>query len=305
MYNYELSELSNVSTSSNYSKDDSFEEISKNEDFNPQDSFGHLISHIIWKDLELFQRVEKNNEIPPFIEPEEKQISKNTNNFMNFKENTKDYLPSKFSVFLKEDEKTNSFEKTKNSSDENEQNNIIIVPFNINKIQKRIDYSKNYFKKYLSKYLTIKANNIIQSSCLPIEYKQKIYLPNYRSFTGNPTERDNLQFLDFTIADIFGYYKKKVNRFHLQEKNKILINGILNFIEWSDGNDIKKYEEILSFFNNDLRTEIELFYKSKTFKEYANDPKTKIFEDEFQRQKHFSLLETNGFIKMVEQFKKI
>ena len=101
MYNYELSELSNVSTSSNYSKDDSFEEISKNEDFNPQDSFGHLISHIIWKDLKLFQRVEKNNEIPPFNEPEEKQISKNTNNFMNFKENTKDYLHNKFSVFFK------------------------------------------------------------------------------------------------------------------------------------------------------------------------------------------------------------
>ena len=177
-----------------------------------------------------------------------------------------------------------------------------IVPFKIHKIQRRIDYAKTKFKKHLSKYLTKKANYLIQNSDLPLRYKKKIFLPNYKSFTGNPIEKENSEFLSLTIENVFGYYKEGIKNCKLQEKNKKSIEEIINLVERSQ--NIQQYQEIITFFKMELREGIELFYKSKDFQEYANDPITKLLDDEIKRQKNFSLLETNGFIKMVELFKK-
>lgn len=237
-----------------------------------------------------------------FKTQEEKIISNNKNLFIVCKENiTENCLKvPKNETENNEEKEDNS--KTKNSSKENEQNSPTIVPFKIHKIQKRIDYAKNKFKKHLSKYLTKKANDLIQNSDLPLSYKQKIFLPNHKSFTGNPKEKDNSKFLSFTIENVFGYYKEGIKNCKLQKKNKTSIEAIINFVEWSQ--NIQQYEEIITFFKMELREGIELFYKSKDFQEYANDPITKLLDEEFKRQKNFSLLETNGFIKMVELFKK-
>ena len=65
-----------------------------------------------------------------------------------------------------------------------------------------------------------------------------------------------------------------------------------------------KYKEIQSFFKMNFEKAIELFYNSQDFEKYANDPKTKYLDKEFKAQKGFSLLEPNGFIKMVKQYEK-
>ena len=192
--------------------------------------------------------------------------------------------------------------KTKDSSEESVKTSSKINLFTTHKFQQRIDYAKNHFKMYLSKYLTAKANALITKSKLPKLYKQKISLPNYRSFTGNPKEKDNIEFLSFTIQRIFGYHKEGCKNYKYQKKNAKIIEDILNWIEWQT--NIQKYEEITSFFKTELSKEIENFYESKLFKVYANNNKTKILDVEFERQKGFSLLEKNGFLKMVEQFKK-
>ena len=69
------------------------------------------------------------------------------------------------------------------------------------------------------------------------------------------------------------------------------------------GNNVK-YKEIQSFFKMNFEKAIELFYNSQDFEKYANDPKTKYLDKEFKAQKGFSLLEPNGFIKMVKQYGK-
>lgn len=238
-----------------------------------------------------------------FKTQEEKIISNNKNLFFVCKENTSEKcLTIPKNETEKEEEKGDN-SKTKNSSKEDEQNSPKIVPFKIGKIQKRIDYAKNRFKKHLSKYLTKKANYLIQNSDLPQDYKKKIFLPNYKSFTGNPKEKDNSEFVSsFTIENVFGYYKEGSKNYKRQIKNEKLIEDIINYIEWESYNP--QYEEIKNFFKMGLRKGIELFYKSNDFQKYADDPKTKLLDDEFKRQKNFSLLETNGFIKMVELYKK-
>lgn len=199
-------------------------------------------------------------------------------------------------------EKGDSSKNTKNTSDECKKNPKPIK-FLVSNLKERIDYTINHFKKHLSQYLTNEANKLIKKSSLPEEYKAKISLPNYKSFTGNPTKDDNKNFLGFKIQEIFGYYKYKEGdkKFRLQEKNKKAIYDIINFIE--RGNSTK-YEEISSFFNMNLEKGIELFYGSKAFKKYAEDPKTKCLDKIFKNQKGFGLSDKNGFIKMVNQFKK-
>ena len=237
-----------------------------------------------------------------FKTQEEKIISNNKNLFITCKENTIENCLRVPKNETEKDEEKEDNSKNKNSSKEKEQNSPTIVLFKIHKIQKRIDYAKNKFKKHLSNYLTKKANYLIQNSDLPQRYKQKIFLPNYKSFTGNPKEKDNSEFLSFTIENVFGYYKDGIKNCKLQEKNKASIEEIINFVEWSQ--NIQQYEEIITFFKMELREGIELFYKSGDFQEYANDPITKLLDEEFKRQKNFSLLEKNGFIKIVELSKK-
>ena len=155
--------------------------------------------------------------------------------------------------------------------------------------------SKRYFSKFLKNY----ANNLIKNIS-----DKRLFLPNYQSFTGNPTEKDNYMFLFFSIQQIFGYYKKGSQKIRYQIKNKELIENILNILNNHElGNNVK-YKEIQSFFKMNFEKAIELFYNSQDFENYANDPKTKYLDKEFIAQKGFSLLEKNGFIKMVKQYEK-
>lgn len=53
-----------------------------------------------------------------------------------------------------------------------------------------------------------------------------------------------------------------------------------------------------------LQKAYEMFYESAKFHEYQLDPKTIEYDEEFQRQKKFSLLEKNGFIRLAKMGNK-
>ena len=168
-------------------------------------------------------------------------------------------------------------------------------------ISKRIDYHVKYFKTNFSSFLTKSCNEKI--SCLPKNIKKKISLPNHESFTGNPKESDNYAFLSFSVREILCYSKKGKDgnsKNSRQEKNKVKIQKILDYIE---GENDEKYEEIESFFNMKLEDAYSLFYQSPEFEEYSKDNKTIFLDGEFKAQKGFSLLEPNGFIKMLKMYK--
>lgn len=171
------------------------------------------------------------------------------------------------------------------------------------KPSKRIDYSLKYFKTFFSKYLKELSNKIIEESKLPSEFKkQKICSPNHISYTGNPKESDDYKFLFFTVQDILVYYKGENCKNSLQKKNKATIESILSFIV--ESNDESKYEEVRNFFKMSLEQVYELYYKDEAFKKYAEDEKAIYLDQEFKAQNGFSLLENNGFIKVVKMHGK-
>ena len=170
------------------------------------------------------------------------------------------------------------------------------------KPSQRIDYSLKYFKTFFSKYLKDLSNKIIEESKLPSEFKkQKICSPNHISYTGNPKESDDYKFLFFTVQDILVYYKGENCKNSLQKKNKATIESILNFI---DENNDESYEEVRNFFKMSLEQVYELYYKDEAFKKYAEDEKAIYLDQEFKAQNGFSLLENNGFIKVVKMHGK-
>ena len=183
-------------------------------------------------------------------------------------------------------------------------NNPILIPFQTKKPQKRIDYAIKYFKTHFSNFLKEYGNKLIKGSLLPKALKNlKLFLPNHLSFTGNPTEQDNYKFLFFTVEDIFCYYKNEDCKVSRQKKNKTTIEKILQFIEGNDNDG--KYEHVKSFFKMRLEDAYMLFYHMpEYFQKYATDSKTINLDKEFQAEKGFSLLDTNGFIKFCKMLRK-
>ena len=192
-----------------------------------------------------------------------------------------------------------NLKKASNASIKSEKLNQVIVKAFSEKIYQRIDYGKKFFKTNFSSFLKNHANRLIQKSYLPKNLKQKISSPNSLSFTSNVNDSDNLAFLSFSIQKIFCYYKES-NRCQnsLQIKNQKKIENIMNYIENCENDS--KYEKIYSFFKMSLEDAYELFYESEEFKRYAETSKAIEQDKEFKAQKRISLLEKNGYIKMIK-----
>lgn len=193
--------------------------------------------------------------------------------------------------------------KTFITSKETDSSIQMIIKSNSKKPSKRIDYAIKYFKTFFSKFLKDKSNKVKSESKLPSELKKlNIFLPNHISYTGNPKESDDYKFLSFSVQDILTYYKGENSKNSLQKKNKATIESILNFID--ENGDEEKYKEVKAFFTMSLEDAYELYYKDKAFKKYAEDEKAIYLDQEFKAQNGFSLLEKNGFIKVVKMHGK-
>ena len=172
------------------------------------------------------------------------------------------------------------------------------------KIEQRIDYCIKHFKVYTSKFLKEYGNKLINDCKFQNEMKNlKLFSPSYKYFTGNSNEKENKIFLNFTVEQIFSYPDttlKKDNR--LQKKNKDIINTLLNYIENKYDIEVpENMEKLKNFLKMTFEDIIILFYNSKQFKDYSSDPKTLFLDKHFIKIKGFSLLEKNGFIKLIKK----
>ena len=207
-----------------------------------------------------------------------------------------------------EDQNLDAQNKNQNVSDSGLKKTFITskeTPNSIQKVSKskkpskRIDYALKYFKTFFSRYLKDQSNKVKSKSQLPSELKKpNIFSPNHISYTGNPKESDDYKFLSFSVQDILTYYKGENSKNSLQKKNKETIERILNFID--ESGEEEKYEEVKDFFKMSLEDAYELYYKDEAFKKYAEDEKAIYLDQEFKAQNGFSLLEKNGFIKVVK-----
>ena len=169
----------------------------------------------------------------------------------------------------------------------------------INKINRkyfRVEDAKKHIKKAISQFATQKLNSLIQSSELGVKFKKVIHLPNYKLFTSNSKELDNLDFLSFSVKKIFTYGKKDGNR---QDKNEKNLSRILEYKKYPE--KTKKIKEFLELTYKDI---IKLFYKSSNFDEFKNSKLTIFFNEGIKDQKKISLLEDEGLLKLFEMTKK-
>ena len=160
----------------------------------------------------------------------------------------------------------------------------------------RVEDAKKHIKKAISQFATQELNRLIKSSELGTKFKKPIHLPNYKLFTSNSKELDNLDFLSFSLKKVFIYGKKDGNR---QDKNEKNLSRILEYKKYPE--KTKKIKEFLDLTYQDI---IKLFYKSSNFEEFRNTKLTQFFDEGIKSQKKISLLEDEGLLKLFEMTKK-
>ena len=218
-----------------------------------------------------------------------KKISKKKEvNFLTKKSNSNDEK-KEVNLQLKNDENCKNIKINSliNKSD-------IDIPSDI--IYRKDTYYK-HFKVNFGKYIKNRMN-ILKNKCFPYYNRNNFSTPNYK-YIGNPKEKDNFNFLSFTIKEILIYGKDK-DKFNRQYNNELLIN----YIEENEEKAYDKvaYKEIIQFLNIKLEDTIKQYYDDENeFDKIKNDKKYNFFDKYYQREKGFSLLEKYGFLKALKQ----
>lgn len=169
-----------------------------------------------------------------------------------------------------------------------------------NKIYRKDAYFK-HFKAIFVKYLKNKINTL-KDICFPNYFLNKFSTPNYR-FTGNAKEIDNYIFLSWPIKEILIYNENEKNE-NRQYNNKLLIK----YIEKNEkkAKDKKTYHELVIYLNNKLENAYLEFYDNKSEFDKIQSDKDCIFYDKyFKKETGMSLLEKNGFLKVIKNKKEI
>ena len=167
------------------------------------------------------------------------------------------------------------------------------------KIKYRKDAYYKYFKKIFGKFLKKRINKF-KNICFPEYNKNKFSSPSYK-YIGNPKEKDNYNFLSYKLKDVLIYGKDQIKQ-NRQYNNDLLIK----FIEKNESKAKNKeiYNKLILFLNNTLENAFIEFYEDKyEFELINNNRKCLFFDAYFKKQKGFSLLEKNGFIKAVSNKK--
>ena len=164
----------------------------------------------------------------------------------------------------------------------------------------RIDMAKKHFKVRISQFATDTINKLIKESDIYEVIKDTIHLPNSLLFTSKVTENANIQFLNYTIREIFIIGKDSEE---LQRKNFLTISRIYEIFKKYEKlpENLQKIKNFLEMRYEDL---IKMFYDSAEFNIFKNEQKTKFFDDGTKAQEGFSLLENYGLIKLFKMLKK-
>ena len=162
---------------------------------------------------------------------------------------------------------------------------------NNDKNQKNYIYRKDayykHFKSLFAKYIKDKANKL-KNICLPHFDKNNFFAISYK-YTGNPKEKDNLQFLSFSIKDLLSYGKDKKLK-NRQYHNELLIKSIEQKELISKDRII--YTELINFLNNNFYHENEII---------KNDSKCLFFDKHYKSETNNSLIEKYGFLKILKK----
>ena len=119
----------------------------------------------------------------------------------------------------------------------------------------RKDAYYKHFKSLFAKYIKNKANRL-KNICFPYFNQNNFFAISYK-YTGNPKEKDNLQFLSFSVKDLLSYGKDK------KIKNRQYYNEqLIQYIEQNESNSKNNiiYMELNNFLNDTVENELIIFY---------------------------------------------
>ena len=162
-----------------------------------------------------------------------------------------------------------------------------------NHIYRKDAYYK-HFKSLFAQYIKNKANRL-KNICFPYFNQNNFFAISYK-YTGNPKEKDNLQFLSFSVKDLLSYGKDK------KIKNRQYYNEqLIQYIEQNKSNSKSNiiYMELINFLNDTIENQLINFYQeNKTIK---NDSKCLFFDEHFKNETNISLIEKNGYLKILKK----
>ena len=189
-------------------------------------------------------------------------------------------------------------------SDDHMQINEEAIPkiFDITKVEKtnkksiplypRIDDYKIYWRAKINKYYIERINSLIEESDLPNELKKIIHAPYYKGFTINVKCSSTKEDLGKAMSTILTIGHKAQKN---QSQNCTNIEAIFNYNATHQSESVQKIVDLLLKTYEQV---IREFYESPKFVELCNDDTAKFYDEEFKKQKGFSLFEKNGLIKI-------
>ncbi len=217
-------------------------------------------------------------------------------NVSNNKENNDLYKETKNTTL------SNELTMNMNMSNMTNINNMIFDNSSSNTSLYRQDY---YIKQFKVQYSIWLRNYLNQKLKLLIEETKncrkhlKFYPLNSLKFTANPKYEDNKYFLSLKIKEILIVGIDSIKSSN-QKKNKENIEIIENKIYKENKN---ANQDLLEFLNSSMEDSIKTFYKSEQFQKFKNNDQTKLNDAKFEQEKNFSLLEDNGFIHLIKNYK--
>ena len=156
----------------------------------------------------------------------------------------------------------------------------------------RIDDWKIYLRVKINKYYIQNLNSLVEESDLPKELKKIIHAPYYKGFTIKvkcSSTKEDLGKKMRTILTI-GHETQKN-----QSQNLRNIQAIINY---NLNNQSESVQKIVDLLNKTYEEVIGDFYESPKFLELCNDDTAKFYDEEFIKQKGFSLFEKDGLIRI-------
>ena len=274
------------------------------------------IGNFIEDDFPLFENFDYN----PFLQEQKESKDKveNKNHSLNREEDKtngyklvnrliykKPFNNKKILFLIKKDEHKQNQKNKSQSIDNNNNEMKKFIKFKCNNMNKEKIYRKDYyfkhFKAIFGKYIKNKLNNL-KNKCFPNLVLNNFSTPDYY-FIGNPKQEDNYNFLSWSIKDILIFRENK-NKYNRQFNNKMIIL----YIE-KNGNKSKDkdaYNELINYINCKVEDAFLDFYENKSeFEKICSDKDCIFFDEFFKRETGFSLLEKNGFLKVIRSSRKL
>ena len=187
-----------------------------------------------------------------------------------------------------------NIQQENNTNSEDDKSNKIQL-FNVKYTEKRIriDYLIKNLKVCISKCIKNYINYLISKNFPKNELsKLKINKPSTKFYTSVTKISVNFEFLKMSIKSLLTMGKDDVNGTR-QKKNAIVIQKI------------EKISVIKEFLETTLQNFYEgIFSDSKEFKEFCENERNILLDEEFKRENGYSLKEKYGYLKYINDNRK-